>query len=829
MLYGLIITVPDSANQLKAPLEKIKVQATTCGSIAHNSIQFHYKNYNHTAVQSKFVFPANSESAIYHLEALIGSEKKIVGKVKEKCQAEKEFKEAVSSGKTAVMAKESQEASDIIELEIGAFAAGETAIVTIKEVYEMSLVKKGKSFLYKFPTSLFVRYGEGTVTAGSSDACGVPDYNLDFSLKDHSNIKKITPKPWLKKEIGVEFTEDGNFQFKNARKVFQKDHDIILDLELAENFRGYTMKEDLVDQSIIDPDDQKSGKSLTLSSIMITVPSIPLAELPAKEFVFVVDCSGSMDGTRIVEARKTLQQLINSLPVDSYFNIVRFGSSYEFLFKESKEYNKKNKEKALKLAETMAANLGGTEMFRCLKSVMEQEQQIKTFKRQVFVLTDGGIWNQDATLDLVKKNADKNRVFSFGIGSGVSTSLVNGLASQGKGVAAFITDSHSLKKSENLSEICVKSIMASASVNISGLEVFPSKGYLVPNLKEKMLVDSTCLNLFHENMTENVKLSMTVSDKDELQIVEECTAGDIVLENVFEANVLHKLAAKKKIKEIINSERMDLVEIKKLSIEQNVLCPFTALIGVADDKSVTGVSQRIDVGRFTEYSDSEESDSDMGFDLFGGGCSAPRGQPRRRAAPPSETDSESDTEMGFDLFGGGCSPPRGQPYHGGMSSQLCDAPPSETESESDSEMGFDLFDGGCSAPRDQNFELKAPTDWMGDWATVEETQQEQNTEIFFKSYQEITNAQEPNGEWKCLVKFELVEKIEEKLGDKQENSHTIIALIALLVKFPEKVNEWLLSATKALAVLNFDQDKLEEILESIEVDVDDELIGKLFN
>merc|ERR1712226_1444134 len=87
---------------------------------------------------------------------------------------------------------------------------------------------------------------------------------------------------------------------------------------------------------------------------------------------------------------------------------------------------------------------------------------------------DGGISNQDQTLRLVAEHAKENRFFSFGIGSGCSTALVNGLADSGKGIASFIADqgseSFTWDKQENLSSICIKPVMASASQHISGLK-----------------------------------------------------------------------------------------------------------------------------------------------------------------------------------------------------------------------------------------------------------------------------------------------------------------------------------------------------------------------
>merc|ERR1712150_146431 len=94
------------------------------------------------------------------------------------------------------------------------------------------------------------------------------------------------------------------------RKVFEKDHDVILELKIKEDYKGFKMVENWRDLNVIT--NQETDKNLLLSSILVKIDSVPISELPPKEYVFVVDCSGSMHGQRIKDARSTLQQLVNS-------------------------------------------------------------------------------------------------------------------------------------------------------------------------------------------------------------------------------------------------------------------------------------------------------------------------------------------------------------------------------------------------------------------------------------------------------------------------------------------------------------------------------------
>ncbi|CAF2923773.1 unnamed protein product [Rotaria sp. Silwood2] len=157
------------------------------------------------------------------------------------------------------------------------------------------------------------------------------------------------------------------------------------------------------------------------------------------EFIFVVDCSGSMeDENKIGLAREAMLLFLKSLPVNCHFNIIRFGSNHEALFKEKTAiYNEENAQKAEQLINNLRANLGGTELLRPL-NWLEQRSPEQGRARQVFLLTDGEISNVNEVLDLCRSMATHTRIFSFGLGHSPSHSLVKGLARATNGRFVFI-------------------------------------------------------------------------------------------------------------------------------------------------------------------------------------------------------------------------------------------------------------------------------------------------------------------------------------------------------------------------------------------------------
>jgi uncharacterized protein YegL len=164
----------------------------------------------------------------------------------------------------------------------------------------------------------------------------------------------------------------------------------------------------------------------------------------SSELVFLVDCSSSMQGESIRLASEALQLFLHSLPVDSYFNIVCFGTSYHALFTpESRRYDDESLAAAKQVARRLTANRGGTEIYEPLERVLRQRLMAGR-PRQVFILTDGEVTNAEACFNLVRRYRNTNRVFTLGVGEAADHLLVQGLASAGQGTAAMAASGESL-------------------------------------------------------------------------------------------------------------------------------------------------------------------------------------------------------------------------------------------------------------------------------------------------------------------------------------------------------------------------------------------------
>lgn len=145
----------------------------------------------------------------------------------------------------------------------------------------------------------------------------------------------------------------------------------------------------------------------------------------ANEFLFVIDCSGSMASEdKIGLARKAMLLFLKSLPTNCRFNIIRFGSKFVALFNDqvAREYNEANMREAEVLIKSMTADLGGTELLSPL-DWLQKNKSSAGCARQIFLLTDGEVSNVDEVTNLCRQMATYTRIFSFGLGHSVSKSL----------------------------------------------------------------------------------------------------------------------------------------------------------------------------------------------------------------------------------------------------------------------------------------------------------------------------------------------------------------------------------------------------------------------
>ena len=146
------------------------------------------------------------------------------------------------------------------------------------------------------------------------------------------------------------------------------------------------------------------------------------------ELIFIIDCSGSMEGPRIAAARQALTLFLQSISYNVPFNIVKFGSTHVSLWPESRRNGDETNREARAFANGIDADMQGTHLMPVLENVLAMPM-LPNCSRQLFVITDGCVKSKPGCLELVRKMIGNTRIYAIGISDEVDVHLVVELVS----------------------------------------------------------------------------------------------------------------------------------------------------------------------------------------------------------------------------------------------------------------------------------------------------------------------------------------------------------------------------------------------------------------
>ena len=403
--FGLV----QKENGSRVPLESIKIKVDVQGFTAHVLATMKYSNKESNPIEAIFIFPLDEQAAVCGFQATIDG-RTIVAEVQEKQEAQDTYDDAISSGHSAFLLEESDESSDIFQISVGNLPPEKEAVVELRFVTELAVESEGR-VVFVLPTVLNPRYtpqdSAPSLSAQVPRVAAVSSpyaFEFEMKVKAISSISEISSTSnTLKVEINESDATQANITLAEAHKF---DKDVEIHILTREPFKPQAIVERGVKTEGTEDEEGFMASPVVMLNFF---PEFKTSESSEKgEFVFVVDRSGSMSGSKNDSARETLLLFLKSLPDGCYFNVVGFGSSYKTLFDKSVLYNDENLKKATDLAGSMKADLGGTEILSPLQWVFSQPL-VKGHPRQLFLLTDGGVGNTQQVISLVQKHSNSAR------------------------------------------------------------------------------------------------------------------------------------------------------------------------------------------------------------------------------------------------------------------------------------------------------------------------------------------------------------------------------------------------------------------------------------
>ena len=552
----------DEATTLVAAPASVQVSVDITGFLA--SVRIHQTFVNDAASEGSaaYNFPVDPKAAVYDLQ-VTASGRTMKAEVMERTAAAAKYTSAVRAGHGAYLAQESAASADVYTFALGNVAAKATITVCLSYVVEMPLEALGEeggsapspACRFQLPAAIAPRYaslaGLGSVDLGVLADAGAPTpYPVTLTINTDAAAEPVF--------VSHPSTVAGadNRTVISVVDGLQADFVMLLRVPAA------------------DVPTVAYERDSTTTTAMVTVypPAIGEALRQPAEYVFVIDCSGSMDGVRIQHAREALTLCLRSIPVGSRFQVVKFGDAYAPCFPDgAMEYNNDTLERADAFVARLRADMGGTELYDCLRSVLSGAVAAANLCN-VFLFTDGSVLNTRAVVALCASGTA--RVFTFGIGAAASLALVKGVAE------ATDASWEMLGERERLEPKVMRQFARAAAPAVTGLTVAWPAGCVqaFPTAASARVLYSGTRMLLYGVFTAVAPGTVTVS-----------VAGKPLWAAPFnaaaarEGKALQAMAVKARLTQLEGAkEEVDAAKALAvaLSVRYGVACKYTSLIAV---------------------------------------------------------------------------------------------------------------------------------------------------------------------------------------------------------------------------------------------------------
>lgn len=456
------------------PLKGTEVVTDINGTIAETYVTQIYANEGEHPLNASYVFPASIKVSVHGMEMQIGDQR-VTAVIREKEEAVQEYEEAKSEGKSASLLEEKR--SNVFTMDVANIMPGDQIRIQLHYTELLGTTEGVSQFV--FPTVVGPRYAGTVEEAQAEEGSWVESPYLEEGIAPDStynitvNLSAGVPLSGIScdtHEIQVEQTEDSKAKITLSNpEDFAGDRDFILD---------YRMTGDRVNSGLMLYEGEE--ENFFLLTIQPPERCEPKEILP-REYIFVLDVSGSMSGFPMDTAKELIRTMVKNLRSTDSFNLFLFSDIVSEMSLESVAATEENTDCAMALID-MQEGGGGTELAAALECALDTPQQ-QGASRNVVVITDGYIYDEEEVFGLIGDNLNNTSFFSFGIGSSVNRSLMEGIAEAGMGEAFVVTEEEKAEETADRFRSYVEApLLTDIQVSCEGFEVYDTEPSAIPVL-----------------------------------------------------------------------------------------------------------------------------------------------------------------------------------------------------------------------------------------------------------------------------------------------------------------------------------------------------------
>jgi Ca-activated chloride channel family protein len=567
--YFFVKSEDPSVDQL--PLKSTSAEVYISGVIAEVKVKQTYCNEGTSVLEAIYVFPASTKAAVNYMQMSLGN-RILIAKIEEKQKARQEYEEAKEEGKTATLLE--QDRPNVFRMNVANILPGDTIVV---EMHYTELITPNEGiYEFVYPTVVGPRYsspseeGEEWVETPYLHEGEKPPYTFEINVNINAGLPVKDIYCPSHPAVILNYSGENNATcLLDSTSSDGGNKDFILDYRLS--------GEELASGLLL-----YEGKDENFFLAMIQPPKNPRDDqIPPREYIFIMDVSGSMHGFPIDISKALLVDLISKLRPTDRFNVIFFAGGNDLLSEKSLPANIGNIQKAVNMIEQMTGS-GGTELLPALERALLLP--CSDFVARTFVIaTDGYVSVEKEAFDLIRNNLSNANFFPFGIGSSVNRHIIQGMAHVGMSEPLIITNpDEAYQQAEKFREYVQYPVLTNIGVNFNDFEVYDVEPLSVPDVLAQRPV--ILFGKWRGNPTGKIQvtgLSGNSLYSENLQVNKyiplESNAALRYLWARFRIQLLDDYAS---VQQTMDTDSSLIKEIIRLGISYNLLTKYTSFIAI---------------------------------------------------------------------------------------------------------------------------------------------------------------------------------------------------------------------------------------------------------
>lgn len=403
----------------RVALQSVEVEARLEGLLCEAEVRQIYRNLEDVNIEAVYTFPLPLGAVLLDVMAHINGIA-LRGTVLLKGDAGENYEDAIDKGDSAILLE--QPAPGVFTMNVGNLKPGETAEIRFR--YAELLSWQGETLRFQLPTTLAPRYGN-PIAAGLNEH-QAPEHTLSANHGFSLNVVIGGTLAQADFEcpshpVGVRDTEFGReLHLAGGSALMDRDFVLILRQPGDRPLSGLWAHDE--------------NGYVGLASFHL--PAGAAATSTASCIKLVVDCSGSMAGDSIAEAKEALRRILVQLQPQDHFNLIVFGTDHRLLHPQAVPASPEHLSTALAFVEAIDADMGGTQIRDALDAAYRCGGPAD-LPANVLLITDGEVWDDGSIVEHARHSG--HRIFTVGVGSAVSEAFVRELADASGGACELVS------------------------------------------------------------------------------------------------------------------------------------------------------------------------------------------------------------------------------------------------------------------------------------------------------------------------------------------------------------------------------------------------------